>query len=95
VAQYIVAGIFAGSWSWPQFWWPWVNANGLHDGPIAAGNPGLIGILVLISGCVLLVGRRYPREIFDLVIGLNRWVFRVIAYATLMRDEYPPFTLRR
>jgi hypothetical protein len=39
---------------------------------------------------VLLVTGRSPRSIFALVVGINRWAFRVAAYATLMRDEYPP-----
>jgi Domain of unknown function (DUF4389) len=52
---------------------------------------GLIAILTLFAALALLFTSRYPRGIFDFVMGLNRWVFRVLVYALLMRDEYPPF----
>lgn len=54
---------------------------------------GVVGILCLVAGIVLATSRPYPRSIFDLVMGMHRWAWRVVAYAALMRDEYPPFRL--
>ena len=83
--QYLVVGVFAGG-AVAGF-----NAANDHGGWSSGG--GLIGLLVLIAGVVLLFTGRYPKAIFDFVMGMNRWVFRVAAYATLMTDAYPPFRL--
>ncbi|REH34859.1 uncharacterized protein DUF4389 [Kutzneria buriramensis] len=56
-------------------------------------NAGLILVLTVVAGVVLLFTGRYPERVFDLVVGLQRWVFRVTAYAALMTDAYPPFRL--
>jgi hypothetical protein len=56
-------------------------------------NRGLISILALVAAVTLTLSGRYPRGLFDLLMGLNRWVFRVGTYLMLMTDEYPPFRL--
>jgi hypothetical protein len=53
----------------------------------------VLGALVLVAGVILLFSQRYPRDLFGLVVGIDRWAYRVIVYTSLMRDEYPPFRL--
>ena len=54
---------------------------------------GLVYILAIFAAVALLFTGRYPKEIFKVVIGMNRWSYRVCAYAALMTDRYPPFRL--
>jgi hypothetical protein len=54
---------------------------------------GLVFILAIFAGVALLFKRRYPKDIFAFVVGMNRWTYRVYAYAALMTDHYPPFRL--
>jgi hypothetical protein len=79
IPQYLIAAMFVGG-----------GALGFWGG---VSWIGLIGLLVLIAAVVLLVRGTYPQSIFDLVLGLDRWVLRVIAYAALMTTEYPPFRI--
>ena len=83
--QYLIVALFGGGW-WLGWWEP-------SDARWTGESPGLIGLLVLFAAVALLFTGRYPRSIFDVVMGLNRWVYRVVAYAALLTDQYPPFRL--
>lgn len=51
-------------------------------------------VAVLIAWFAILFTGRYPRGLFDFVVGVLRWQDRVIAYAfMLVTDTYPPFRL--
>jgi len=83
IPQYAIVAVFAGGAAY--------TATREWQTDVFSG--GLIGLLVLFAAITLLFTGRYPRGLYDFVVGMNRWVVRVIAYAALMTDAYPPFRL--
>jgi len=82
IPHYIIVGLLMGG--------TWFTFRG-DDWQVASF--GLIGLLAVVAGVILIFTGRYPTPIFDLLLGFNRWVIRVAAYAGLMTDAYPPFRL--
>ena len=74
-----------------------VLANILTFVPSSTGSSGgvfsIVNVLAVIAGAFLLMTGRYPQPLFDLLIGINRWIYRVVAYVAFMSDVYPPFRL--
>jgi Domain of unknown function (DUF4389) len=78
----VIVGFFAGGWG--------LGGNG--DWRIA-GSGGLISVLAVVAAVILTVTGRYPAALYDFIMGLNRWCYRVLAYVALLTDQYPPFRL--
>jgi len=88
IPHYIIVGFFVGGGVWAA------NRSADHwQWNLAGSNGGLVLVLVVVAGVFLAVTGAYPRPLYDLVLGLNRWALRVAGYAGLMTDTYPPFRL--
>lgn len=79
-------------------WWLLAIPHYLIVGILQGGigfreGGGLVSLLVFFAGVAKLFTNRYPRGIFEFVMGLNRWTYRVAVYGLLMTDQYPPFRL--
>jgi hypothetical protein len=78
-------------------WWllaiPHYIVLAFIQGGAGESRGGLTLVLAIFAAIVLLFTGKYPEDIFKLVVGMNRWAYRVAAYASLMTDEYPPFRL--
>ena len=85
IPQYLIVAVFVGGGLWAGMQGV-DQSNGWASG-------GLVGLLVLVAGIVLLFTGRYPRPLYDFILGMDRWALRVAAYAALMTDQYPPFRL--
>jgi hypothetical protein len=84
--QYLLIGALAGSGYV-------VASNAEHGRGFAYTGPSVIGAAVLIAAVALLFTTRYPAGLYDLVVGVNRWGYRLAVYVALMTDRYPPFRL--
>ncbi len=51
-----------------------------------------VSIVIFIAFWAVLFTGKFPKGMFDFVVGYMRWSLRLTTYLSLMRDEYPPFS---
>jgi hypothetical protein len=86
IPHYLIVSIFVGGGVWLA------SRAGSADDRWGAGV-SLLSLLLCIAAIVLLFTGRYPKPLYDFILGMDRWVLRVSAYTALMTDSYPPFRL--
>jgi Domain of unknown function (DUF4389) len=87
IPHWIIVGVFVGGGAWAA------SGRDGGDWQWSWGGGGLVLLLSLVAAVILLFRGSYPESLFDVILGLDRWVYRVAAYVALMTDEYPPFRL--
>ncbi len=93
IPHYLIVSALVGGAGWWTGWWGWRWGWERWDGPNPASGISLLTVLVLIAAVILLFTNRFRIALFDFIMGINRWLYRVTTYAALLRDEYPPFRL--
>ena len=86
IPHYLIVSIFVGGGIWLG------ERAGSADNSWGAGV-SLLSLLLCVAAIVLLFTGRYPKPLYDFILGMDRWVLRVSAYTALMTDRYPPFRL--
>jgi hypothetical protein len=51
-----------------------------------------VAVVTFIAFWVILFTGKFPRGMYEFAVGYSRWTWRVEAYMSLLRDEYPPFS---
>jgi Domain of unknown function (DUF4389) len=76
-------------------WWllgiPQYAIAGVIAGGGGYASAGIIGVLVFVVAMLLLFKNAYREDVFDVLMGFNRWCFRALAYGAFLTPQYPPF----
>lgn len=54
----------------------------------------VVSLVFIVGQIVVLITGRYPRPLFDFVVGFYRWQMRINAFMIGLTDKYPPFALK-
>ncbi len=76
-----------------RFFFGWIYV-GIPHGVCLAGLSIAVFFVQIIAWFAVLFTAKYPKGMFDFVLGYWRWWNRVQAYFNFLTDKYPPFTMQ-